>query len=133
MPRLYNLVGWSTFLWGVFFSVSFVQSHASADEPPNILFILVDDMGWRDLSCSGNEVFETPNLDKLAERGMRFTNAPSHPEIVKTMKAEYEKWWKSIYPHATKILPPVVEQEWEKAFYQLRKPEFAPTYEVPAL
>ena len=75
MPRLYHLVGWSTFLWGVFFSASFVQSNASADEPPNILFILVDDMGWRDLSCYGNEVFETPNLDKLARQGMRFTNA----------------------------------------------------------
>ena len=70
MPRLYHLVGWSTFLWGVFFSASFVQSNASADEPPNILFILVDDMGWRDLSCYGNEVFETPNLDKLARQGM---------------------------------------------------------------
>ena len=32
-------------------------------------------MGWRDLSCYGNEVFETPNLDKLARQGMRFTNA----------------------------------------------------------
>jgi hypothetical protein len=64
------------------------------------------------------------NLDNIA---------PSHPEIVATMKAEYEKWWRRAYPHATKILPPVVEQEWEKAFYQLRKPEFAPTYEVPAL
>ena len=30
------------------------------------------------------------------------------------MKAEYEKWWEGVYPHATKTLPPVVEQEWEK-------------------
>ncbi|MDA8990008.1 sulfatase [Opitutales bacterium] len=75
MPRLYHLVRWSTFLWGVFFSASFFQPNASADEQPNILFILVDDMGWRDLSCYGNEVFETPNLDKLARQGMRFTNA----------------------------------------------------------
>ncbi len=42
---------------------------------PNILFILVDDMGWRDLACYGNEVFETPNIDKLAAGGMRFTDA----------------------------------------------------------
>ena len=75
MPRLYHLVGWSTFLWGVLFSTPFAQSYAYADEPPNILFILVDDMGWRDLSCYGNEVFETPHLDKLARQGMRFTNA----------------------------------------------------------
>jgi len=42
---------------------------------PNVLFILVDDMGWRDLGCYGHELFETPNLDGLADRGMRFTNA----------------------------------------------------------
>jgi len=48
---------------------------ANTSEQPNFLFILVDDMGWQDLSCYGNKVFETPNLDKLAEQGMRFTNA----------------------------------------------------------
>ena len=50
---------------------------ASALQPkrPNVLFILVDDLGWKDLGCYGNDVFETPNLDKLAEQGMRFTDA----------------------------------------------------------
>jgi arylsulfatase A-like enzyme len=47
----------------------------SALDRPNILFILIDDMGWRDLGCYGNEVFETPNIDALADRGMRFTDA----------------------------------------------------------
>ena len=46
-----------------------------AERLPNILFILVDDMGWRDLGCYGHAIHETPNLDRLAERGMRFTNA----------------------------------------------------------
>ena len=63
------------------------------------------------------------NLDNIAK---------NHPEIVKTMKAEYEKWWERVYPHAIKTLPPVVEQEWTKTFNKLRKPEVAPTYEVPA-
>ena len=58
--------------------------------------------------------------------------AKSHPEIVKTMKAEYEKWWERVYPHAIKTLPPAVEQEWQKTFIKLRKHEVAPTYEVPA-
>lgn len=44
-------------------------------EKPNILFILVDDMGWRDLACFGHEIHETPNIDGLASQGMRFTNA----------------------------------------------------------
>ena len=42
---------------------------------PNILFILCDDLGWTDLACYGSSFYETPNLDKLAARGMRFTDA----------------------------------------------------------
>ena len=43
---------------------------------PNIVLILVDDMGWSDVVCNkDNHYFETPNIDKLASEGMRFTNA----------------------------------------------------------
>ncbi len=42
---------------------------------PNIVFILIDDLGWRDLSCYGSSFYETPNLDRLAGEGMRFTDA----------------------------------------------------------
>ncbi|MHC4104058.1 MAG: sulfatase-like hydrolase/transferase, partial [Planctomycetota bacterium] len=42
---------------------------------PNIIFILADDMGWAELGCYGNKFNETPNLDKLANQGMRFTEA----------------------------------------------------------
>jgi len=42
---------------------------------PNILFILVDDLGWRDLGCYGSYFYETPNIDRLAEQGVRFTDA----------------------------------------------------------
>ncbi len=42
---------------------------------PNIVFILIDDLGWRDLTCFGSAFYETPNLDRLAAEGMRFTNA----------------------------------------------------------
>ena len=42
---------------------------------PNILFILADDLGWKDLSCMGSSFYETPNLDRLAREGMRFTDA----------------------------------------------------------
>jgi len=41
----------------------------------NVLFILVDDLGWFDLGCYGSTFYETPNLDRLATSGMRFTNA----------------------------------------------------------
>jgi len=42
---------------------------------PNIIFILIDDMGYGDAACYGNNFSETPNIDKLAKSGIRFTNA----------------------------------------------------------
>jgi uncharacterized sulfatase len=46
-----------------------------AAEPPNILLILADDLAWSDLGCYGSTRCETPNLDRLARQGMRFTDA----------------------------------------------------------
>src|SRR5437016_6588122 len=43
--------------------------------PPNFVFILIDDMGWRDLGCYGSVFYETPNIDRLAQQSVRFTNA----------------------------------------------------------
>ena len=42
---------------------------------PNIIFVLIDDMGWTDLGCYGSALYETPNIDRLAAEGMRFTDA----------------------------------------------------------
>jgi len=42
---------------------------------PNIVFILIDDMGWTDLGCYGSRFHETPNIDRLASEGMKFTDA----------------------------------------------------------
>jgi arylsulfatase A-like enzyme len=41
---------------------------------PNIIFILIDDMGWRDLACTGSDFYETPNIDTIREGGMLFTD-----------------------------------------------------------
>ena len=48
---------------------------AAAEPPPNVLFILADDLGWRDLSSYGSTFYETPSIDALVQRGMRFNNA----------------------------------------------------------
>src|SRR5205814_1865830 len=40
----------------------------------NFVFILIDDMGWKDVGCNGSTFFQTPNIDRLAAQGMRFTN-----------------------------------------------------------
>ena len=57
----------------------FAVGFASAAEKPklNFVFILADDLGWTDLSCYGSKFHETPNLDKLASQGMKFTQAYS--------------------------------------------------------
>lgn len=46
-----------------------------ASTKPNIIVILADDLGWKDLGCYGSESFQTPHLDRLAASGMRFTSA----------------------------------------------------------
>jgi arylsulfatase A len=65
--KIYNLV-----LPAVSF---FALNAAAAEKKPNIVFILADDMGYHEAGCYGGKVIETPNIDKLAKEGMRFTNA----------------------------------------------------------
>lgn len=50
-------------------------------DKPNIVFILADDLGYGDLSCYGHKKFETPNIDLLAQRGMRFTQCYSGTSV----------------------------------------------------
>jgi len=47
---------------------------AEATERPNIIYIMVDDLGYGDLSCYGQQTLKTPNIDHLAEEGLRFTD-----------------------------------------------------------
>jgi arylsulfatase A len=51
------------------------QLSAATSKRPNIIFFLVDDLGWGDFSCYGSTFHETPNIDKLASEGMKFTHA----------------------------------------------------------
>jgi arylsulfatase A-like enzyme len=56
-------------------------------EGPNILFILVDDLGYHDLGFTGSRFYETPNIDKLASQGMTFTNAYAASPICSPSRA----------------------------------------------
>jgi len=47
---------------------------AASKRKPNVVLILVDDLGWTDLTCFGSKYYETPNIDRLAAGGMKFTN-----------------------------------------------------------
>ena len=60
-------------LLGWIFATSGAEVRAAAK--PNIVFILIDDMGWADGGCFGSKYYRTPSLDTLAAAGMRFTQA----------------------------------------------------------
>jgi len=46
----------------------------NASSKPNIIVVLIDDLGWSDLSCFGNKAIQTPHIDRLAAEGTAFTN-----------------------------------------------------------
>src|SRR5689334_17848763 len=48
---------------------------------PNIVFIMADDLGYADLSCCGRRDYATPNIDRIAERGVRFTQAYANSAV----------------------------------------------------
>jgi arylsulfatase A len=64
----FGIAGWAM-------SGAAAKPKSDVDKKPNIVFILVDDLGWAELGCYGNLFNETTNLDKLAKQGMRFTDA----------------------------------------------------------
>ncbi len=59
-----------------FLSLPSTQARAerAAGSPPNIVFLLIDDMGWADVACFGHAFHETPRIDRLAAGGMKFVN-----------------------------------------------------------
>ena len=54
---------------------------AASAEKPNVIFILADDLGYGDLGCYGQKLIQTPNIDRLAAEGMRFTQAYSGTSV----------------------------------------------------
>ena len=70
-----------------------LSQHASlraADRPPNFVFILIDDLGQRDLGCYGSTFYETPRIDALARSGMRFTSAYSACTVCSPTRASIQ-------------------------------------------
>lgn len=81
-------------------------SGLQADQPqPNILFIMIDDMGWMDLHCQGNEHLTTPNVDHLAEQGVRFTDAYAAAPVCSPTRAAVMTGLSPARLHITNHLP----------------------------
>lgn len=72
-----------------FGALSLLSAHLlpAAERPPNIVFILADDLGWAELGAYGNEFNETPNLDRLAKEGVRFTHAYASAPVCSPYRA----------------------------------------------
>lgn len=73
-----------------------------AAEPgrPNIVLVLIDDMGWGDFSCFGNRAARTPNVDRLAREGLRFTQFYVNAPICSPSRCAFTT---GQYPHRWRI------------------------------
>jgi arylsulfatase A-like enzyme len=77
----------------------FIPSVLFAAQRPNFLFVLIDDMGYADLSCYGQKQIETPNIDRMAKEGIRFTqfyvNSPiCSPSRTALMTGQFPARWR---------------------------------------
>jgi len=61
-------------IWAIVIACGINLANSAAQQRPNIIFLLADDLGWGDLSCYGNAKIATPNIDALAQRGTLFTH-----------------------------------------------------------
>src|ERR1043166_8367048 len=84
-------------LGGSIFFACVPRSCFAADQPkkPNIIFILADDLGWTDVACYGSKYYETPNIDRLATEGTKFTSGYTcgpncQPTRAALMSGQYE-------------------------------------------
>jgi arylsulfatase A len=79
---------WLAILFGlaIFPVDSFGQSKKET-RLPNVVLIMADDLGWKDLHCYGNEKLDTPNIDRLAKQGLLFTDAYSASPVCTPTRA----------------------------------------------
>ncbi len=88
--RLLSVFHSSLFLWLSVFSAPVAAqdtTEGSAPGRPNVLVILADDLGWRDLHCEGSTFYESPHIDSIAQRGMRFTHGYAACQVCSPSRA----------------------------------------------
>jgi arylsulfatase A-like enzyme len=82
-----NLKSSILLLSGSVLLTSVASSQKTSQPKPNILFILADDLGYTDLSCTGSKYYETPNIDKIAGNSMIFTNGYAACQVCSPSRA----------------------------------------------
>ena len=102
---------------------------AAPASPPNILFILADDLGWTGPSCFGNKDVATPHLDRLAAHGMKFTAAYADAQCSPTRAA----FFSGQYGARSGVFKVIHEQEPPRAFHRIPTPNLAMSPDVATL
>src|SRR5262245_51410195 len=78
----------------------------AAEQRPNIIYLLADDLGYGDLACYGNSLVRTPNLDRLASDGTRFTqyyvNTLCSPTRAAALTGQFPSRWR-IFAHLSSL------------------------------
>ena len=108
-------------LIGILPVILWAGTTSGQESRPNIIFILADDLGWKDLGCYGNKNYETPVLDALAGTGIRFTQAyaacpVSSPTRASILTGKYParlKLTNFIAGNRTDEASPVLPAEWK--------------------
>jgi arylsulfatase A-like enzyme len=117
--------------------LTFFQAFAQSSDKPNIVFILVDDLGYHDLGATGSSFYETPNIDELASKSYQFSQGytaspvcsparaslmtgltPAVHGVTDWIGAAYGEDWRKAGRH-TKLLPPNYEHALKASYVTL--------------
>ena len=105
--------------WGSLVAGLLVSMAVAEERPPNFIVILVDDLGWMDLSCQGSDYYRTPGIDRLASEGLRFTDAYAACAVCSPTRAALQT---GRYPARIGVT------DWIRSRFQRREtPEVNPT------
>jgi arylsulfatase A-like enzyme len=86
--------------------------------PTNVLFFLIDDLGWKDLGCFGSNYYQTPNIDGLAREGMRFTDGYAACNVCSPTRAAIMT---GKYPARLLLTQWLPAGRWSRTDHQLRE------------
>jgi len=94
---------------------------SAAEERPNVVLFLIDDLGWMDLGCQGSTYYKTPNIDRLAARGVRFTNAYAACAVCTPTRASVMT---GKYPARTLMTQWLPAGRWSATSHRMREGRF---------
>lgn len=121
MNKIILLIGASLFLL-----VSCTNKQTAEQQKPNIVFILADDLGYHDLSVMGSNYYETPNIDRIANEGMIFTDGYANCQVCSPSRASIMSGKFPARHGITDWIGARTGEEWRRAgrFNKLLPPEY---------